>query len=75
MGNNSNNSQLQSDIALSYALWQHQVVISMLSTCCADMATHTTTCPYRQNQATFGSFVVCTLPIAGDFEYLFLDPV
>ena len=57
-----------------YPLWRHQVPISMLYTCCVDMATDTTSCPCRQNQATFGSFAACTLPIAGDFEYIWAKP-
>ena len=35
------------------------------------MATDTTSCPRRQNQTTFGSFAACTLPIAGDFGYIY----
>ena len=70
MGNNSNDSHLPPhDISLSYALWRHQVVMSMTYTCCVEMATKMTSCPCRQNQATFGSFG--TLPIAGDFKYIF----
>ena len=76
MGNNSKKSQLLSDaISLSYALRRHQVAISMLYTCCVDMTTNRTSYPCRQNQITFGSFEACTLPIAGDFEYIFLDQV
>ena len=44
-------------------------------TCCVDMAIGSTSCPCRQSQTTFGSFAACTLPIAGDFEYIFLDHV
>ena len=44
----------------------------MLYTCCVDMAANTTSCQCRQNQATFAA---CTLPIAGDFEYIFRPSV